>query len=297
MPHQVRHDFLGFDRCNGNDVRFQIPIAVIKRSRKQVPSKHWVKECLKYILSMKKNAPVNPEIQEVAKNDAGDFLLVDKPLDWTSFDVVAKIRNTYSKLGLRRKVGHCGTLDPRATGLLILATGRKTKQISGLETLDKVYEGAIKLGVMTESHDTETPEYGMSGVNHLDVGDIESVAAALEGRRMQKPPMHSAVWHKGKRLYELARKGEQVVERKAREICVNSFDILSVDLPFVHFRTDVSKGAYIRVLAHDFGQHLGVGGYLVSLRRVSIGEFSVSDAKSVADTVEVILRGVKDSAK
>ncbi len=229
--------------------------------------------------------------------DTGDFLLVDKPIDWTSFDVVAKIRNTYSAAGLRRKVGHCGTLDPRATGLLILATGRKTKQISGLEALDKVYEGSIKLGAMTESHDTESPEYGACDVRHLGTDKIQSAAAALEGRCMQKPPMHSAVWHKGKRLYELARKGQDVPERKAREICVNSFTVLSVDLPFVYFRMDVSKGAYIRVLAHDFGQILGVGGYLASLRRVAIGDFSISDAKSVSETVEIILRGTKDSVR
>lgn len=229
--------------------------------------------------------------------DTGDFLLVDKPMDWTSFDVVAKIRNTYSAAGLRRKVGHCGTLDPRATGLLILATGKKTKQISGLEVLDKVYEGVIKLGAMTESHDTETPEYGACDVRHLGIEEIKSAAAALEGRHMQKPPMHSAVWHKGKRLYELARKGQHVAERKAREICVNSFTVLLVDLPFIHFRMDVSKGAYVRVLAHDFGQSLGVGGYLVSLRRMAIGEFSVFDAKSIPDTVEIILRGAKDSVR
>jgi tRNA pseudouridine55 synthase len=229
--------------------------------------------------------------------DTGDFLLVDKPIDWTSFDVVAKIRNTYSAAGLRRKVGHCGTLDPRATGLLILATGRKTKQISGLEALDKVYEGIIKLGAMTESHDTESPEYGACDVRHLGTDKIQSAAVALEGRRMQKPPMHSAVWHKGKRLYELARKGQDVPERKAREIYVNSFTVLSVDLPFVHFRMDVSKGSYIRVLAHEFGQILGVGGYLASLRRVAIGDFGISDAKSVSETVESILRGTKDSVR
>ncbi len=243
---------------------------------------------------MKKNAPINPGIQEMTENDTGDFLLVDKPVDWTSFDVVAKIRNTYSVAGQRRKVGHCGTLDPRASGLLILATGKKTKQISGLEALDKVYEGVIKLGVMTESHDSETPEYGKCSVDHLTSVEIHQAAAAFKGRHMQKPPMHSAVWHKGKRLYKLARKGEHVEERKAREICVNSFDVLSFDLPFVHFRMDVSKGAYIRVLAHDFGKKLGVGGYLVSLRRISIGDFCVTDARSVADTVEVILRGAKD---
>ena len=232
--------------------------------------------------------------KEAPGNAAGDFLLVDKPVEWTSFDVVAKIRNTYTSAGLRRKVGHCGTLDPRASGLLILATGKKTKQISSLEALDKVYEGVIKLGVMTESHDTETPEFGHCSIDRLTVSDIRAAAAALEGSHMQQPPMHSAVWHKGKRLYELARKGEHVAERKAREICVKSFEILGIDLPFVRFRMDVTKGAYVRVLAHDFGKRLGVGGYLYELRRVAIGEFSVSDALSVADTVESIMREARE---
>lgn len=244
---------------------------------------------------MTRNEPLKTGVEAVSENDTGDFLLIDKPVDWTSFDVVAKIRNTYNAAGLRRKVGHCGTLDPRATGLLILATGKKTKQISKLENLDKTYKGVIKLGVMTESHDTETPEYDERDVAHLNFDEIKTVAAAFEGRHMQKPPMHSAVWHKGKRLYELARKGEYVAERKAREICVNSFEVLAFELPYVHFRTDVSKGAYIRVLAHDFGQKLGVGGYLVSLRRISIGDYNVSDARSISDTVEIILGKAKGS--
>lgn len=230
-------------------------------------------------------------------SDAGDFLLIDKPVGWTSFDVVAKVRNTHTAAGFRRKVGHCGTLDPLASGLLILATGRKTKQIASLETLDKVYEGLIKLGVMTESHDTEMPEYGHCSVNHLTVADIKAAAGTLQGRHMQKPPMHSAAWHKGKRLYEFARKGKHVEERKAREICVNSFEVTAIDIPFVHFRMEVSKGTYVRVLAHDFGQSLGVGGYLSSLRRVAIGEYSVADAKSVTETIKVIMREAKDSVE
>ena len=246
---------------------------------------------------MTRNVPAKTGAGTVSENDTGDFLLVDKPVDWTSFDVVAKIRNTYSAAGLRRKVGHCGTLDPRATGLLILATGKKTKQISKLEALDKVYEGVIKLGVMTESHDAETPEYGERDVAHLGFEEIKAAAAALEGKHMQKPPMHSAVWYKGKRLYELARKGKHVAERKAREVCVNSFEILSFELPYVHFRANVSKGAYIRVLAHDFGRKLDVGGYLASLRRISIGDYSVFDARNVSDTVEIILRKAKGSAR
>jgi len=230
-------------------------------------------------------------------SETGDFLLVDKPVEWTSFDVVAKIRNTYTGAGLRRKVGHCGTLDPKASGLLILATGRKTKQIASLEVLDKTYEGVIKLGVMTESFDAELPEYGQCSVSHLTDREIHDAAAGLEGRRMQKPPMYSAVWHKGKRLYEFARKGVHVEERKTREITVGMFGITAIDLPFVHFRTNVSKGAYIRVLADDLGRNLAVGGYLSSLRRVAIGEYRIENARSVVDTVARIKREANDLAE
>jgi len=222
--------------------------------------------------------------------DVGDFLLIDKPLDWSSFDVVAKIRNTYKQCGLKRKVGHCGTLDPKATGLLMLATGRKTKEIVSLEVLDKVYDGAIKLGAMTESHDCETAEYGHCNTDHLTDKEVRMVASAFIGIHQQQPPMHSAAWHNGKRLYEHARKGEEIPERKAKEIVIYSFEITSIELPMVYFILHVSKGSYIRVIAHEFGSKLGVGGYLASLRRLSIGTWQLSSASTVADTVEGILQ-------
>ncbi|MBF0586857.1 tRNA pseudouridine(55) synthase TruB [Prosthecochloris sp. N3] len=230
----------------------------------------------------------------VASED-GDFLLVDKPFGWTSFDVVAKIRNAYTRAGLRRKVGHCGTLDPMASGLLILASGKKTKKISTLEVLDKGYEGSIRLGVQTESHDSETPEYGHCSLEHLAPETIREAANRVPGTRLQQPPMHSAAWHQGKRLYELARKGKSVRERRAREITVYRFDITGIDLPDVHFSTDVSKGAYIRVIAHDFGEALGVGGYLKALRRVSIGEYRLSEAFSVEAVVSAIEEAGKEA--
>ncbi len=222
--------------------------------------------------------------------DEGSFLLIDKPLDWTSFDVVAKIRNTYKQSGLKRKVGHCGTLDPKATGLLILATGKKTKEIATLEVLDKVYDGAIKLGAMTESHDVETMEYGQCSAAHLTESEIRIAASTFEGRRQQQPPMHSAAWHNGKRLYEHARKGVVIKERKAKEIVIHRFEVIRVELPMVYFSLHVSKGAYIRVIAHELGTLLGVGGYLASLTRVSIGPYALSAAKTVSDTVEDILQ-------
>ena len=218
----------------------------------------------------------------------GELLLIDKPLDWTSFDVVAKVRNTYRKCGSKRKVGHCGTLDPKATGLLIVATGRKTKEISQLEQLDKVYDGVMKLGAITASLDTETPEEQLCDVAHLSEAELHAVAATFIGNRLQQPPMHSAAWHNGRRLYEHARKGEVIRERKAREIVVHRFTITKVALPFVSFELHVSKGAYIRVIADEFGAALGVGGYLAALRRTAIGEWQLTNALSVSDTIEQI---------
>ncbi|NTV06271.1 MAG: tRNA pseudouridine(55) synthase TruB [Chlorobiaceae bacterium] len=227
--------------------------------------------------------------------DEGNFLLIDKPLDWTSFDVVAKIRNTYKHAGMKRKVGHCGTLDPKATGLLILATGRKTKEISSLEVLDKVYDGAIKLGAMTDSHDIETAEYGHCATAHLTENDIRSAASAFIGKHQQQPPMHSAAWHNGKRLYEHARKGEVIRERKAKEIVIHRFEVTRIELPVVYFMLHVSKGAYIRVIAHEFGSALGVGGYLASLRRVSVGPYELSSARTVSESIEAILQEVSNT--
>jgi tRNA pseudouridine55 synthase len=221
-------------------------------------------------------------------SEEGDFLLVDKPLDWTSFDVVARIRGAYKRSGSPRKVGHCGTLDPKATGLLILATGRKTKAISSLEVLDKEYDGVIRLGARTVSHDTESEEYDHRDTLHLTEEEIRSAAASLVGTRMQQPPMHSAVWHNGKRLYELARQGQEVKERKARQIEIHRFEITEISLPEVRFSVKVSKGAYIRVIAHEFGELLGVGGYLRALRRVAIGRYGLESAMSVEGIVAAI---------
>ena len=222
--------------------------------------------------------------------DEGEFLLIDKPLDWTSFDVVAKIRNTFKSCGLQRKVGHCGTLDPKATGLLILATGRKTKEIATLEVLDKVYEGTIKLGVMTESHDTETEEYGYLPFTHLTEQEVRSIASGFVGQQQQQPPMHSAAWHNGKRLYQHARKGVVIKERRAKEIVIHRFEITRIEFPIVYFILHVSKGAYIRVIAHELGSALGVGGYLASLRRLSIGHWQLSSAQTISEAIEGILQ-------
>ncbi|MCS7013611.1 MAG: tRNA pseudouridine(55) synthase TruB [Chloroherpetonaceae bacterium] len=221
------------------------------------------------------------------------LLLVDKPLNWTSFDVVAKVRNAYTRAGYRCKVGHSGTLDPKATGLLILATGKATKQLPQLETLDKTYSGTIKLGAKTLSYDSETEEYDHRPLSDLSPECILQTARRFTGKMQQKPPMYSAVWHNGKRLYELARAGEIIEERPSREIEVYEFEVIEIALPLVFFRCRVSKGTYIRALANDFGNALGVGGYLVALRRERIGRFEVSQAQ----TIEQILADIAPRAQ
>jgi tRNA pseudouridine55 synthase len=206
------------------------------------------------------------------------LLLIDKPFGWTSFDVVAKIRNAYTRAGFRCKVGHAGTLDPRATGLLLLATGKKTKEIAHLETLDKTYSGCIKLGAQTPSYDSETEEQDHRSTDSLSLDAVLDAASHFTGKILQLPPMYSAVWYQGRRLYDLARAGQVVADRKAREVEIFEFSITDFRHPFVYFRARVSKGTYIRTLAHDFGQALGVGGYLYALRRERIGVFDVAHA-------------------
>lgn len=220
--------------------------------------------------------------------DEGAFWLIDKPLDWTSFDVVARIRNTYKRSGLPRKVGHCGTLDPKATGLLILATGKKTKQISSVEALEKEYTGTIKLGAKTPSYDTESEEYDACDVSHLKEDDVRQAAASFLGQSLQHPPMFSARWHNGTRLYELARQGVDVPERAHKPIEIFEFELTRIVLPEVDFRIRVSKGTYIRTIAYDLGEMLGVGGYLKALRRTKIGDHSLEDASTVVDAVAKI---------
>ncbi|MCS6989188.1 MAG: tRNA pseudouridine(55) synthase TruB [Chloroherpetonaceae bacterium] len=217
-----------------------------------------------------------------------ELCLIDKPMDWTSFDVVAKLRNAYSKkIGKKCKVGHAGTLDPKATGLLLVAVGKKTKEIPFLEALDKEYVGEIKLGATTRSFDAETEEENLRDVSHLTQANLEETARAFLGKQWQLPPMHSATWHHGKRLYELARLGKEV-ERKPKPIEVFEFELTSIALPIVAFRIVVSKGAYIRAIANDFGARLGVGGYLKSLRRTRVGIYKVEDALSVEAALELI---------
>ena len=206
----------------------------------------------------------------------GGVLLVDKPATWTSFDVVNKVRGTLRV----RKVGHAGTLDPMATGLLILCSGRMTKSIDRYQALVKMYEGTMRLGGITPSYDAETPVEDERSVSGITAEAVREAAARFTGDIEQLPPMYSAVKVKGQRLYKLARKGQEV-ERAARKVHVARFDIEEVAIPDVGFTVVCSKGTYVRTLANDLGQVLGCGAYLASLRRTAIGTLHVSDAWSM----------------
>ncbi len=212
----------------------------------------------------------------------GQLLLIDKPLNWTSFDVVNKIRYQIKPV---KKVGHAGTLDPLATGLLILMTGRGTKKIPEYQGLDKEYTGIITLGATTPSYDLETETDQHFPYEHLSEAEILAAAKQLTGTIEQLPPAFSAI--KGKRMYELARKGK-TVERKARTVHIHTFEITKIELPNVHFRINCSKGTYIRSIAHDIGQLLNNGGHLSSLRRTKIGDHHIDNAWQLDELVTAI---------
>jgi tRNA pseudouridine55 synthase len=212
--------------------------------------------------------------------EEGRLLLIDKPLRWTSFDVVNKLRRILNT----RKIGHAGTLDPLATGLLIICVGKMTKRIDGFMGLEKEYTGVFMLGQTTPSHDLETEVSPPVDVTHLSSEAITDAAKTLTGELSQLPPQHSAIRIGGKRAYSYARKGNEI-ELKPRAVEVKTFEITQVNLPEIHFRIVCSKGTYIRSLARDFGNILGVGAYLASLRRTRIGSYSVSEALTL-DQVE-----------
>ncbi|MBX2846400.1 MAG: tRNA pseudouridine(55) synthase TruB [Saprospiraceae bacterium] len=207
------------------------------------------------------------------------MLLLDKPYEWTSFNLVKKVKYT-----VKAKVGHAGTLDPLATGLMILCTGKFTKKLTELTGLPKSYSGAFKIGNTTPSYDRETEEENSLPYHHITEDLIRQTADSFLGQQAQIPPMFSAIKKDGKKLYELARKGQEI-QREARNIEITTFDITAIDLPFIHFKISCSKGTYIRSIAHDFGQQLGVGAYLHDLRRIQIGDFSIEDAWTVEDFV------------
>ena len=208
----------------------------------------------------------------------GEVLLVDKPLDWTSFDVVHRVRDLFHV----QKVGHAGTLDPKATGLLILCTGKKTKSIEEYTGQEKEYEGTMQLGTTTASFDSETPTTEAKGYLHITEDRVQEVFRSFMGKQLQVPPMFSAVKYGGKPLYKYARKG-RTLERQSREIDISRFELLSMALPHLRFRIVCSKGTYIRTIVDDCGKVLGCGAYLTQLRRTRIGNMSVDDALQLED--------------
>ena len=219
----------------------------------------------------------------------GEIILIDKELKWTSFDVVSKLRNSIKKkLDIKKiKVGHAGTLDPLATGLLIICTGKMTKNIENFSKLNKTYTGKITLGSTTPSYDLETKPNVHYPIEHINENMIINTAKKFEGKIFQKPPIFSAVKKDGVRLYKLARKGMNVNIKK-REIIINNFTINSINLPEIEFTVTCSKGTYIRSLANDFGKELNSGAHLSELRRTSIGDYLIEDSFKIMDFIRNI---------
>jgi tRNA pseudouridine55 synthase len=212
------------------------------------------------------------------ETNADRVILIDKPVEWTSFDVVNKLRR---KLNIK-KIGHAGTLDPLATGLLILCTGKMTKRVDEFQAREKEYTGNLVIGQTTPSHDLETPVTEAKDISFVSQENIFEATKKFTGVIQQIPPIHSAIKVDGKRAYKLARKGKEP-ELKPREVTVTVFEITAVNLPVISFRIVCSKGTYIRSLARDFGEELGVGAYLSKLCRTRIGEFHLKDALNIDD--------------
>lgn len=219
---------------------------------------------------------------------SGEVLLFDKPYRWTSFDVVNLIKGKFKNiLNQKIKIGHAGTLDPLATGLLILLTGRKTREMEIIQAMEKEYIGTFHLGATTPSCDLEKEVDKHFPIEHIDEQLIYKTAESFIGEIMQMPPEHSAVKIDGKRAYEYARQGKSI-EIKPRPITIKSFEITRIEMPEVDFKVTCSKGTYIRSLARDFGDSLNSGAYLSSLCRTRIGDYLLEDAMNPRDFVEII---------
>ena len=221
------------------------------------------------------------ELNETSVTE-GQLLLIDKPLNWTSFQVVNKIRwELKNKFGIKKlKVGHAGTLDPLATGLLLVCTGKMTKKISEIQALVKEYTGTFTMGATTPSYDLETPIDGTFPIDHLDDNALKEVINQFTGVVDQYPPVFSAIKKDGKRLYEYARKGEEI-KINSRQIEILTFELTKIKLPTIDFYVKCSKGTYIRSLANDYGKALRSGAHLSSLRRTAIGLHRIEDAYTI----------------
>ena len=219
----------------------------------------------------------------------GEVLLINKPLHWTSFQLVNKLRWLIKrKLGIKKiKVGHAGTLDPLASGLMIICTGKKTKEISQHQAAEKEYIATLKLGATTPSYDGETEETYFYPTKHISKEHIISICNRFIGEIEQLPPIFSAIKVKGKKLYESARKGNKV-EIKPRIIRINELEIINMDLPYIKLRVSCSKGTYIRSLAHDLGKAMKTGAWLCELQRTKIGSETIKNAIDINDFQQVI---------
>jgi len=220
----------------------------------------------------------------------GEVLLIDKPIGWTSFDVVNSIRYSIKRtFNIKKiKVGHAGTLDPLATGLLIICTGKFTKQIDSFQGLDKVYVGSMYMGATTPSFDKETKVDQTFDTNNISTEMLLEATKQFTGKIEQTPPVYSAVKVDGKRAFEYARKNNEV-KIKSRQVTIYDFTLLNFELPEMDFMVNCSKGTYIRSLVDDFGKAINNGAYMSSLRRTAIGDFSVSNAYSVDEIKEIIV--------
>lgn len=219
----------------------------------------------------------------------GQVILIDKPLKWSSFQAVNAVKWAIRKrYQLKKiKVGHAGTLDPLASGLLLICVGKFTKRIHEFQEMSKVYEGTITLGSSTPSYDLETEIDNVYPTDHITRELIHNTRTSFLGKIAQKPPVFSALKKDGKRMYEYAREGKEL-EIKARFVEILEFEILEINMPDIHFRIQCSKGTYIRSIAHDFGKALNSGGYLSSLRRTKIGEYNVDNAVTPANFKEML---------
>lgn len=229
---------------------------------------------------------MHKKLSNLSKEDfeSGVILLINKEINWTSFDVVKKIKNLLKeKFRFKKiKVGHAGTLDPLATGLLVICTGKSTKMISEIQNQKKEYTGEFTMGATTPSYDLETEIDNRYDISNISESDISSKTKLFIGEVFQKPPIFSAIKVKGERLYEKARRGEKINIKK-RKITIYNFKLTEILLPKIHFIIECSKGTYIRSIAHDFGKSLNSGAYLSKLVRTKIGEFNLKDAKSIIE--------------
>ena len=226
--------------------------------------------------------PIDTALQQAYLN--GKVILIDKPLHWTSFDVIRKLRGILQI----KKIGHAGTLDPLATGLLIVCTGKFTKKINEYMAAEKEYTGTITLGAITPTYDLESEPEQQKDFSFVNNELLQNTTQQFIGETEQLPPIYSAIKKDGVALYELARRGVDV-ELKARKITIKSFELTEINLPVIHFKVVCSTGTYIRSLANDFGAALGCGGYLSSLRRTRTGEFNIADAVEM-ETFETLYR-------